>query len=72
VEDLLVMEVKKGQNKLHQPVQDLAFRERLPLPIFDFSVHVTSVTVKHNQVQILLSVDERVLVGNDVGMPDLL
>jgi len=57
---------------LHQPVADLGFGEEFALDLFDARVHVAVVALGHHDVQLLVAVQKRVLLGHDEGVPELL
>lgn len=70
VEDLLLMKVEEGEGHLGEPVDDLRLGEAFL--VSNFLVNVASLAVDHDDVEILLAVEEGVLVGDDVGVAELL
>ena len=71
MKDLLIVKVVDGKGNLREPVQDLCFSEIFTffLHLFDFCVHISELTVYHDDTKITLFICERVLVGYNVDMP---
>lgn len=72
VQDFLLVEIEKRECHLREPVVDLVFWEVLALLVFDFIVHVTALAVDHHDVEELLAIHVRILVRDNVRMPQFL
>ena len=68
VQNFALMEVQQRQGHLDQPVHNLLFGEvfALRIVVFDFGVNIATITIDHDDVQILLAVDKAVLVSNNI------
>ena len=72
VQYLLVVEVVECETDLYEPVHDLGLREEFALGLQDPVVHVPAFAVHHHDVQVLLFVQERIFVRNDVRVTQFL
>ena len=72
VENLLLMQVVQREPNLYQPLPDLLLLEVLLLGGLYVGVHVSAVAVHHNDVEVLVAIDEGVLVGDNVWVRELL
>ena len=74
MQDFAFVKVQKGKSHLRQPVNNLNLCKVLAFTsiCLNLGVDVATITVHHDNVQKLLSVDIRVLVSDNVGVSNFL
>jgi len=72
MENFPLVKVEQGECHLDQVVQDLLLCEVFALRILDLGVHITTLAMDHDNIEELLSVNEGVLISNNVCVPNFL
>jgi hypothetical protein len=60
------VQVKESERHLNHPVEDLVFGEILAFAGFDLAVNISTITVNHDNVEILFPVNIAILISHDV------
>jgi hypothetical protein len=74
MQDLLIVEIIDCKSDLGYPIEDLGLIKVLALllHLLDAGMHVSELTVDHDDAEVALLVGEGVFIGDDIDVPELL